>query len=37
MTETAILVGCVREVRRHALILAAGTRITIPPELSPRK
>jgi len=34
MTDTAVIAGMLREVQPHAIILAAGTRITIPPDLS---
>jgi hypothetical protein len=31
---TAVLAGMLREVEPHAIILAAGTRIAVPPDLS---
>ena len=34
MTDIAVLGGMLSEVQPHAIILAAGTRITIPPDLS---
>jgi hypothetical protein len=34
MTYTTILGGMLREVQPHAIILAAGTRIALPPDLS---
>ena len=34
MTNTTILAGILREAQRDTIILAAGTRITIPPDLS---
>ncbi len=34
MEQTTVLAGILREVHRHAIILAAGTRITVPPDLS---
>jgi len=34
VSATTVLAGILREVHRHALVLAAGTRITVPPDLS---
>jgi hypothetical protein len=34
MTDTTILAGTLREIHRHTLILGAGTRIAVPPDLS---
>jgi hypothetical protein len=34
MNKTTILAGCLREVQPEAIILAAGTRIALPPDLS---
>ena len=34
MNNTTILAGCLREVQPEAMILAAGTRIALPPDLS---
>ncbi len=34
MNNTTILTGCLCEVRPEAVILAAGTRIALPPALS---
>ena len=33
-SDTTILIGFLREVRRNAIVLGAGTRVTIPPDLS---
>jgi hypothetical protein len=34
MNNTTILTGCLCEVQPEAVILAAGTRIALPPDLS---
>jgi hypothetical protein len=34
MSAATILAGILREVQPHAIILAAGTRIALPPDLS---
>ena len=34
MEQTTVLGGILREVHRHTIILAAGTRIVVPPDLS---
>jgi hypothetical protein len=34
MSAATILAGMLREVQPHAIILAAGTRIALPPDLS---
>jgi hypothetical protein len=34
MSDTTVLGGIHREVHRQAIILAAGTRIVVPPDLS---
>jgi hypothetical protein len=34
VTDTTVLAGMLREVQPHAIILAAGTRIAVPPDLS---
>jgi hypothetical protein len=37
MIATTILAGMLREVEPHVLILAAGTRIAVPPDLSTKE
>jgi hypothetical protein len=34
MSAATVLAGMLREVQPHAIILAAGTRIALPPDLS---
>ena len=34
MNNTTLIAGVLREAQPHAIILAAGTRIAVPPDLS---